>query len=26
SCDMAFLAGSILALCVGLYFLHKGGH
>lgn len=24
--DMAFLAGSILALCVGLYFLHKGGH
>ena len=24
--DMAFLAGYILALCVGLYFLHKGGH
>ncbi len=24
--DMAYLAGSILALCVGLYFLHKGGH
>ncbi|TKX33162.1 YqhA family protein [Campylobacter aviculae] len=24
--DMAFLAGSILALCVGLYFLHKGNH
>ena len=24
--DMSFLAGSILALCVGLYFLHKGGH
>ncbi|EAJ2469637.1 YqhA family protein [Campylobacter coli] len=24
--DMAFLAGSILAVCVGLYFLHKGGH
>ena len=24
--DMTYLAGSILALCVGLYFLHKGGH
>ncbi|MDX2330546.1 YqhA family protein [Campylobacter hepaticus] len=24
--DMSFLAGSILALCIGLYFLHKGGH
>lgn len=24
--DMSYLAGSILALCVGLYFLHKGGH
>ena len=24
--DMAFLAGSILALCLGLYFLHKGEH
>ncbi|EOX1264292.1 YqhA family protein [Campylobacter upsaliensis] len=24
--DTAYLAGSILALCVGLYFLHKGGH
>lgn len=22
--DMTYLAGSILALCVGLYFLHKG--
>ncbi|MBX1885850.1 YqhA family protein [Campylobacter peloridis] len=24
--DMAYLAGSILALCVGLYFLHKSDH
>lgn len=24
--DMSYLAGSILALCVGLYFLHKGSH
>lgn len=24
--DMSYLAGSILALCIGLYFLHKGGH
>ena len=24
--DMTYLAGSILSLCVGLYFLHKGGH
>ncbi|TQR33705.1 hypothetical protein DMB92_02120 [Campylobacter sp. MIT 99-7217] len=24
--DMGYLAASILALCVGLYFLHKGGH
>lgn len=24
--DMTFLAGSILALCLGLYFLHKGNH
>lgn len=24
--DMTYLAGSIFALCVGLYFLHKGGH
>ena len=23
--DMSYLAGSILALCLGLYFLHKGG-
>ncbi|MBE3022979.1 YqhA family protein [Campylobacter sp. 7477a] len=23
--EMAYLAASILALCVGLYFLHKGG-
>lgn len=24
--DMAYLAGSILALCIGLYFMHKGAH
>lgn len=24
--DMTYLAGSILALCLGLYFLHKGEH
>lgn len=24
--DMAYLAGSILALCIGLYFIHKGAH
>lgn len=24
--DMTYLALSILALCIGLYFLHKGGH
>lgn len=24
--EMAYLATSILALCVGLYFLHKGAH
>ncbi|MBR8461944.1 YqhA family protein [Campylobacter sp. faydin G-24] len=24
--EMAYLAVSILALCLGLYFLHKGGH
>ncbi|MBK1971045.1 YqhA family protein [Campylobacter sp. TTU-622] len=24
--DMSYLAASILALCIGLYFLHKGGH
>lgn len=24
--DMAYLAGSILALCIGLYFMHKGSH
>ncbi|MDL0087767.1 YqhA family protein [Campylobacter gastrosuis] len=24
--EMAYLAGSILALCLGLYFLHKGDH
>lgn len=24
--DMAYLAGSILALCIGLYFLHKSDH
>lgn len=24
--EMAYLAASILALCVGLYFLHKEGH
>ncbi|TXE89032.1 YqhA family protein [Campylobacter volucris] len=24
--DMTYLAGSILALCIGLYFLHKSDH
>ena len=24
--EMAYLAASILALCLGLYFLHKGDH
>lgn len=24
--DMTYLAGSTLALCIGLYFLHKGAH
>lgn len=24
--EMTYLAGSILALCLGLYFLHKGAH
>ncbi|CAD7288478.1 YqhA family protein [Campylobacter suis] len=24
--EMLYLAGSILALCIGLYFLHKGHH
>ncbi len=24
--DMGYLAASIFALCLGLYFLHKGGH
>lgn len=26
SLEMAYLAASILALCLGLYFLHKGDH